>query len=133
MEKQEPVAWLDRSTEERPGDTVWLPDDLQGMSTRGLVPLYAAPPVITQHEPITTVEDRYNADGKSCHITDDLPAGMPLYAAPPVAAPVRLTDSDVADLFQAWNTTDGASHADLILSVETAVLRANGFKLEGEQ
>ena len=45
MEKQEPVAWLDRSTEKRPGDTVWLPDDLQGMSTRGLVPLYAAPPV----------------------------------------------------------------------------------------
>ena len=85
------------------------------------------------HEPVTTVEDRYNADGKSCHITDDLPAGMPLYAASPVAAPVRLTDSDVVDLFQAWNTTDGASHADLILSVETAVLRANGFKLEGEQ
>ena len=85
------------------------------------------------HEPVTTVEDRYNADGKSCHITDDLPAGMPLYAAPPVAAPVRLTDSDVVDLFQAWNTTDGASHADLILSVETAVLRANGFKVEGEQ
>ena len=85
------------------------------------------------HEPVATVEDRYNADGKSCHITDDLPAGMPLYAAPPVAAPVRLTDSDVVDLFQAWNTTDGASHADLILSVETAVLRANGFKLEGEQ
>lgn len=98
-----------------------------------LVSQYAAPPVITQHEPVTTVEDRYNADGKSCHITDDLPAGMPLYAASPVAAPVRLTDSDVVDLFQAWNTTDGASHADLILSVETAVLRANGFKLEGEQ
>ena len=53
--------------------------------------------------------------------------------APPVAAPVRLTDFGVVDLFQAWNTTDGASHADLILSVETAVLRANGFKLEGEQ
>ena len=85
------------------------------------------------HEPVTTVEDRYNADGKSCHITDDLPAGMPLYAAPPVAAPVRLTDFGVVDLFQAWNTTDGASHADLILSVETAVLRANGFKVEGEQ
>ena len=86
-----------------------------------------------KQEPVTTVEDRYNADGKSCHITDDLPAGMPLYAAPPVAAPVRLTDSDVVDLFQAWITTDGASHADLILSVETAVLRANGFKVEGEQ
>lgn len=82
------------------------------------------------HEPVTTVEDRYNADGKSCHITDDLPAGMPLYAAQPVAAPVRLTDSDVVDLFQAWITTDGASYADLILSVETAVLRANGFKVE---
>ena len=54
---------------------------------------------------------------------------IPLYADPPVAAPVRLTDSDVVDLFQAWNTTDGASHADLILSVETAVLRANGFKM----
>ena len=98
-----------------------------------LVSQYAAPPVITQHEPVTTVEDRYNADGKSCHITDDLPAGMPLYAAPPVAAPVRLTDFGVVDLFQAWNTTDGASHADLILSVETFVLRANGFKVEGEQ
>lgn len=55
---------------------------------------------------------------------------IPLYADPPVAAPVRLTDSDVVDLFQAWNTTDGASHADLILSVETAVLRANGFMVE---
>ena len=47
------------------------------------------------HEPVTTVEDRYNADGKSCHITDDLPAGMPLYAAPPVAAPVRPNDSEL--------------------------------------
>ena len=89
-EKQKPAAWLDKSTQERPGDTVWLPDDLQGMSTKGLAPLYAASPV---------------------------------------AAPARLTDSDVVDLFQAWNTTDGASHADLILSVETAVLRANGFKM----
>lgn len=88
-EKQEPVAWLDRSTEERPGDTVWLPDDLQAMSTRGLVPLYAAPPVITQHEPVTTVDDRHNADGKSCHITDDLPAGMKLYARPIHAEPVN--------------------------------------------
>ena len=57
-------------------------------------------------------------------------SGTPLYAAPPVAAPVRLTDSDVVDLFQAWNMNDGASYADLIRSVETAVLRANGFKVE---
>ena len=41
------------------------------------------------HEPVTTVEDRYNADGKSCHITDDLPAGMKLYARPVHAEPVN--------------------------------------------
>lgn len=128
MEKQEPVAWcIDGEDGREYNGTPKMSDGRIG------TPLYADPPVITQHEPVTTVEDRYNADGKSCHITDDLPAGMPLYAAQPVAAPVRLTDSDVVDLFQAWNTTDGASHADLILSVETAVLRANGFKLEGEQ
>ena len=203
MEKQEPVAWLDRSTEERPGDTVWLPDDLQGMSTRGLVPLYAAPPVITQHEPVTTVEDRYNADGKSCHITDYLPAGMKLYARPvhaePVnarllrlikkaritifdgletpcelehpasiddrmlvteidsaiadaeaqqAAPVRLTDknidralservpggSEVRDWFLPHDTDRGhANILTVVRAIETFVLRANGFKVEGEQ
>ena len=127
-EKQAPVAWLDRSTEERPGDTVWLPDDLQGMSTRGLVPLYAAPPVITQHEPVTTVEDRYNADGKSCHITDDLPAGMPLYAAPPVAAPVRLTDKQIYEM--ADERCFLGTVKEIARAIETAVLRANGFKVE---
>lgn len=154
-EKQEPVAWLDRSTEERPGDTVWLPDDLQGMSTRGLVPLYAAPPVITQHEPVTTVEDRYNADGKSCHITDDLPAGMPLYAAPPVAAPVRLTDEqaekvdeairealgDAYDCLRVWDAwsygTMGpddfsmvAEDSDRVAEIRNAAAVALGFKVE---
>ena len=136
MEKQEPVAWLDRSTEERPGDTVWLPDDLQGMSTRGLVPLYAAPPVITQHEPVTTVEDRYNADGKSCHITDDLPAGMKLYADPPVAAPVRPNDSELEMIARAHGTGGWQTLGDMVTfarAIESAVLRANGFKLEGEQ
>ena len=128
MEKQEPVAWLDRSTEERPGDTVWLPDDLQGMSTRGLVPLYAAPPVITQHEPVTTVEDRYNADGKSCHITDDLPAGMPLYAAPPVAAPVRLTDKQIFEM--AEDDCFLGNVKEIARAVEDVVLRANGFKVD---
>lgn len=157
-EKQEPVAWLDRSTEERPGDTVWLPDDLQGMSTRGLVPLYAAPPVITQHEPVTTVEDRYNADGKSCHITDDLPAGMPLYAAQPVAAPVRLTDEqaekvdeairealgDAYDCLRVWNAwsygtmgpddfSQVAEDPDRVAEIRNAAAVALGFKLEGEQ
>lgn len=80
--------------------------------------------------PVTTVENRYNADGKSCHITDDLPAGMKLYAAPPVTAPVRLTDMQVVKLFQDFNERDGASHADLIQSTEAAVLRANGFDIQ---
>ncbi len=135
-EKQKPAAWLDKSTQERPGDTVWLPDDLQGMSTRGLVPLYAAPPVITQHEPVTTVEDRYNADGKSCHITDDLPAGMPLYAAPPVAAPVRPNDSELEMIARAHGTGGWQTLGDMVTfarAIESAALRANGFKVEGEQ
>ena len=135
-DKQEPVAWLDKSTEERPGDTVWLPDDLQVRSTRGLVTLYAAPPVITQHEPVTTVDDRHNADGKSCHITDDLPAGMPLYAAQPVAAPVRPNDSELEMIARAHGTGGWQTLGDMVTfarAIESAVLRANGFKLEGEQ
>ena len=54
----------------------------------------------------------------------------PLYSAPPVAAPVRLTDLQVIDLFHAWNDTAGSSHADLIRSVETAALVANGFDIQ---
>ena len=44
---------------------------------------------LEKQEPVTTVEDRYNADGKSCHITDYLPAGMKLYARPVHAEPVN--------------------------------------------
>ena len=100
------------------------------------------------HEPVTTVEDRYNDDGKSCHITDDLPAGMKLYADPPVAAPVRLTDknidralservpggSEVRDWFLPHDTDRGhANILTVVRAIETFVLRANGFKVEGEQ
>ena len=123
-----------------------------------LVGQYAAPPVITQHEPVTTVEDRYNADGKSCHITDDLPAGMPLYAAPPVAAPVRLTDEqaekvdeairealgDAYDCLRVWNAwsygtmgpddfSQVAEDSDRVAEIRNAAAVALGFKLEGEQ
>lgn len=122
-----------------------------------LVSQYAAPPVITQHEPVTTVEDRYNADGKSCHITDDLPAGMPLYAAPPVAAPVRLTDEqaekvdeairealgDAYDCLRVWNAwsygtmgpddfSQVAEDSDRVAEIRNAAAVALGFKLEGE-
>ncbi len=88
------------------------------------------------HEPVTTVEDRYNADGKSCHITDDLPAGMPLYAASPVAAPVRPNDSELEMIARAHGTGGWQTLGDMVTfarAIESAVLRANGFKLEGEQ
>lgn len=123
------------------------------------------------HEPVTTVEDRYNADGKSCHITDDLPAGMKLYADPPVTeqgcvtvttdesgravavtrqddehrilsviweapvtAPVRLTDRDKDGLAVPYSGMGGIEdYRAYAQDIETAVLRANGFKLEGEQ
>lgn len=124
--------------------------ELESIHDRIGTPLYAAPPVITQHEPVTTVDDRHNADGKSCHITDDLPAGMPLYAAPPVAAPVRLTDSQINDasgdgildcLCDPYDKDEsGDSYSSIphdlrrfARAIESAVLRANGFKLEGEQ
>ena len=86
------------------------------------------------HEPVTTVEDRYNADGKSCHITDDLPAGMKLYAAPPVAAPVRLTEKDQDNLAIPYAGMGGVEdYRAYARAIETFVLRANGFKVEGEQ
>ena len=87
-----------------------------------------------KQEPVTTVEDRYNADGKSCHITDDLPAGMPLYAAPPVAASVRLTEKDQDNLAIPYTGMGGVEdYRAYARAIETFVLRANGFKVEGEQ
>ena len=110
------------------------------------------------HEPVTTVDDRHNADGKSCHITDDLPAGMELYAAPPVAAPVRLTDEqaekvdeairealgDAYDCLRVWNAwsygtmgpddfSQVAEDSDRVAEIRNAAAVALGFKLEGEQ
>ena len=141
------------------------------------------------HEPVTTVEDRYNADGKSCHITDDLPAGMKLYARPvhaePVnarllrlikkaritifdgletpcelehpasiddrmlvteidsaiadaeaqqAGPVRLTEKDQDNLSIPYVGMGGVeNYRAYARAIETFVLRANGFKVEGEK
>ena len=118
------------------GKDEWYEADwIKHMKRSAPIPTQGEVTAITQHEPVTTVEDRYNADGKSCHITDDLPAGMPLYAAPPVAAPVRLTDDQIGDCI--------ADDADMQFqknpikyivvfarAVETAVLRANGFKVD---
>ena len=41
--------------------------------------------------------------------------------------PVRLTNADIVGLIQAWNATDFSGVVDLILSVESAVLRRNGI------
>lgn len=91
VEKQEPVAWLDKSTEERPGDTVWLPGDLKGMDTSWLVPLYAAPPV---------------------------------------TAPVRLTDKQIYEMAEDGEFLGNVK--EIARTIETAVLRANGFKVDNQ-
>lgn len=82
-------------------------------------------------KPVAQIDDDECFQGPCRHATAfvPMPRGTPLYADPPVAAPVRLTDLRVVDLFHAWNDTKGLSHADLIRSVETAVLCANGFKV----
>ena len=41
-------------------------------------------------EPVTSVEHRYNADGLSCHITEYLPEGLPLFARPIPADPANV-------------------------------------------
>ena len=118
-EKQEPVAWLDKSTEERPGDTVWLPDDLQGMSTRGLVPLYAAPPVAAPVQ--LTAEKAEKADEA-----------------------IRDALGDAYDCLRVWNAWSYgamgpddfslvAEDSDRVAEIRNAAAAALGFKLEGEQ
>ena len=76
--------------------------------------------------------------------------GTPLYAAPPVAAPARLTDSQINDasgdgildcLCDPYDKDEsGDSYSSIphdlrrfARAIESAVLRANGFKVEGEQ
>lgn len=144
-EKQKPVAWLDKSTEKRPGDTVWLPDDLQGMSTRGLVPLYAAPPV-TEQGCVTVTTDE---SGRAVAVTrqDDEHRILGVIWEAPVTAPVRLTDEQIneasgngildclQDPYDKDESGDNYSSIPHDLrrfsrAVETAVLRANGFKVD---
>lgn len=88
------------------------------------------------HEPVTTIDDRHNADGKSCHITDDLPAGVPLYTTQPIAAPVRPNDSELEMIARAHGTGGWQTLGDIMTfarAIKSAVLHANGFKLECEQ
>ena len=102
-EKQEPMAWVH-------------------MDSRGKLVAHLSEPA----------DDGWMEDGDTC---------VPLYAAPPVAAPVRLTDEQVERALR----TNGAYESDAAYAmakdglltearaIESAVLRANGFKVEGEQ
>ena len=86
--------------------------------------------------------------GRICQQPFDGPQMTRLYAATPVAAPVRLTDknidralservpggSEVRDWFLPHDTDRGhANILTVVRAIETFVLRANGFKLEVEQ
>ena len=56
-----------------------------------------------------------------------------LYAAPPITAPVRLTDSEAEAVARIHGTGGWQTMADMMKfsrAIETAVLRANGFKVE---
>ena len=59
--------------------------------------------------------------------------GIPLYATPPVTAPVRLTDSEAEAVARIHGTGGWQTLADMMKfsrAVETAVLRANGFDIQ---
>ena len=199
-EKQRPVAWLDKSTEKRPGDTVWLPDDLKGMDTSWLFPLYAASTVtsdivnkafadgkaeghgdataeasvvigelrarvaeleawrnavldelvslnIACQEPALYVQTDHFAQARTAPFLARVfqqpiegVATLPFYAAPPVTAPVRITDEQVEHALRtncAYESDAAYAMAkDGLLTdaraVETAVLRANGFKVDNQ-
>ena len=93
-----------------------------------------------RQEPIATVGWDRNFMGVVWHGKDMPEKGVEtlLYAAPPVTAPVRLTDDQVERALR----TNGAYESDAAYAmakdglltdaraVETAVLRANGFKVD---
>ena len=88
-----------------------------------------------KQEPIATVGWDRNFMGVVWHGKDMPEKGVEtlLYAAPPVTAPVRLTDKDFARLydeagFDPNEMRDAAEH--MFNAVQSAVLRANGFKVE---
>ena len=59
---------------------------------------------------------------------------VPLYSAPPATAPVRLTDEDVSALYDeaGFDPQEMREAAEYFArAIESAVLRANGFKVEG--
>lgn len=83
-----------------------------------------------KQEPIATVGWDRNFMGVVWHGKDMPEKGVEtlLYAAPPVTAPVRLTDKWIMEM-----AADGgflASVKEITREIETAVLRANGFDIQ---
>ena len=59
--------------------------------------------------------------------------GAAIYAAPPVTAPVRLTDRDKDDLAAPYSGMGGIEdYRAYAQDIEAAVLRANGFKVDNQ-
>lgn len=91
----------------------------------------------TEREPIAWYCD--GDDGREyngCPQMSNGRTGIPLYATPPVTTPVRLTDTDFNRLydeagFDPNEMREAAEH--MFNAIQSAVLRANGFKVEGEQ
>ena len=88
-----------------------------------------------KQEPIATVGWDRNFMGVVWHGKDMPEKGVEtlLYAAPPVTAPVRLTDTDFNRLydeagFDPNEMREAAEH--MFNAIQSAVLRANGFKVE---
>ena len=91
-----------------------------------------------RQEPIATVGWDRNFMGVVWHGKDMPEKGVEtlLYADPPVTAPVRLTDTDFNRLydeagFDPNEMREAAEH--MFNAIQSAVLRANGFKVEDEQ
>ena len=125
-EKQEPIATVgwDRNFM----GVVWHGKDMPEKGVETL--LYAAPPV-TEQGCVTVTTDE---SGRAVAVTrqdDDHRILSVIWEAPPVAAPVRLTDRDKDGLAVPYSGMGGIEdYRAYAQDVETAALRANGFKVE---
>ena len=97
-------------------------------------------------KPVAQIDDDECFQGPCRHATAfvPMPRGTPLYAAPPVTAPVRLTDKQIAESHanEIMNCLqDPCDKSESVMpmphdvnrfvrAIETAVLRANGFNID---
>ena len=124
-ERQEPIATVgwDRNFM----GIVWHGKDMPEKGVETL--LYAAPPV-TEQGCVTVTTDE---SGRAVAVTrqDDEHRILGVIWEAPVAAPVRLTDRDKDGLAVPYSGMGGIEdYRAYAQDVETAALRANGFKVE---